>query len=365
MTETTESFRPALYYPYIHIRSEDWLKATLLCVPVVKRLIPENYDPEDTGDIAPYAKIAGPYGELLQRVPAYSAAADQAQQELFSKIRDDLDTIKEAYGRAKAPPVDEYWIHDAKFSGSLLGYLEDEGLAWKSADPNAYGQRNWYALHPILGKAVMTCIGLSTARDSDLDIVTADGKYHEALLTTDEDDIFDALLRQRRLQKLTADSEARRDLGQLVIAFAGINLKALPPDRIPELQASKRFAAFGNLLRRSASTIDKNTDEATYNRELKAEAEEIVDAWRDAVNETSKDLREAVFESVVLGSEVVKTLVKGPEVYELIAVGGLGLWRVGDKVKRYVERRQKSNHFLSQISNAESEVLRLQFPLGL
>ena len=92
-----------------------------------------------------------------------------------------------------------------------------------------------------------------TARDSNLDIVTADGKYHEALLATDEDDIFDALLRQRRLQKLTADSEARRDLGQLVIALAGINLKALPPDRIPELQASKRFAAFGNLLRRSAT----------------------------------------------------------------------------------------------------------------
>jgi hypothetical protein len=87
MTERMESFRPALYYPYIHIRSEDWLKATLLCVPVVKRLIPENYDPEDTGDIAPYAKIAGPYGELLQRVPAYSVAADQAQQELLRALR--------------------------------------------------------------------------------------------------------------------------------------------------------------------------------------------------------------------------------------------------------------------------------------
>lgn len=94
MPKTTESFRPALYYSYIHIRSEDWLKATLLCVPVVKRLIRESYDPEDTGDIAPYSKIAGPYGELLQRAPAYNVAADQAQQELFSKIRDNLDTIK-------------------------------------------------------------------------------------------------------------------------------------------------------------------------------------------------------------------------------------------------------------------------------
>jgi hypothetical protein len=200
MTETMEGFRPALYYPYIHIRSEDWLKATLLCVPVVKRLIPDNYDPEDTGNIAPYAKIAGPYGALLQRVPAYSVAADQAQQELFGKIRGSLATIQEAYGRARAPAIDEYLIHDAKFSGSLLAYLEDEGLAWKSVNPNAYGQRNWYALHPTLGKAVMTCIGL---------------------------------------------------------------------------------------------------------------------------------------------------------------------WRVGGKVKRYVQRRQKSNHFLSQISYTESEVLRLQFPLGL
>jgi hypothetical protein len=29
--------RPVLYYPYIHIRSEHWLKATLLCVPTSAR----------------------------------------------------------------------------------------------------------------------------------------------------------------------------------------------------------------------------------------------------------------------------------------------------------------------------------------
>jgi len=365
MTQTTEGFRAALYYPYIHIRSEDWLKATLLCVPVVKRMIPDDYHPEDTGDIAPYERIAGPYGKLLQRVPAYSAAAEQAQQDLLNRIHGDLDAIKNAYGRAKAPEVDEYWIHDAKFSGSLLRYLEDEGLAWKSTYPNAYGQRNWYALHPTLGKAVMTCIGLSTARDSNLDIVTASGKYHEALLTTEEGDIFGALLRQHKTQKGTADTEARRDLGQLVIALAGIKLKALPPDRIPELQASQKFALFGHLLRKSASTIDKNTDEATYHRQLKAEANDIVDAWRDAINETSKGLRETVFESVVFTSEAVKALVKGPEVSDLIIVGGFGLWRVRDKVKRYIENRQRSNHFLSEIKGAESEILQLQFPLGL
>jgi len=64
-----------------------------------------------------------------------------------------------------------------------------------------------------------------------------------------------------------------------VIALAGINLKALPPDRIPELQTSKKFAAFGNLLRRSASTIDKNTDRLQYDRHSRL-SEEIVRWWR-------------------------------------------------------------------------------------
>jgi hypothetical protein len=41
--------RPALYYPYIHVRTEDelWLKATLLLHPSVIRMVPRDYAPED------------------------------------------------------------------------------------------------------------------------------------------------------------------------------------------------------------------------------------------------------------------------------------------------------------------------------
>ena len=41
----------ALCYPYIHIRDEHWLKATLLCTPTVKRIVPLKYTPEDTAAI--------------------------------------------------------------------------------------------------------------------------------------------------------------------------------------------------------------------------------------------------------------------------------------------------------------------------
>jgi hypothetical protein len=61
--------RPALYYPYIHIRSEHRLKATLLCAPAVKRIVPETYQPEDSFQIAKYTQIIGPYGALLQPCP--------------------------------------------------------------------------------------------------------------------------------------------------------------------------------------------------------------------------------------------------------------------------------------------------------
>ena len=69
----------ALYYPYIHIRSVSWLKATLLCVPAVKRIVPEDYAPEDDSAILPYVRISGPNGPLLQAVPAATAGAMAAQ----------------------------------------------------------------------------------------------------------------------------------------------------------------------------------------------------------------------------------------------------------------------------------------------
>jgi hypothetical protein len=76
------SVHAALYYPYIHIRSEHWLKATLLYAPAVKRIVPEQYMPEDHPSILRYSKIFGTHGALLQAVPADSPAANDAQQHL-------------------------------------------------------------------------------------------------------------------------------------------------------------------------------------------------------------------------------------------------------------------------------------------
>jgi hypothetical protein len=364
MAQADNNFRPALYYPYVHIRDERWLKATLLCVPVVKRMVPDTYTPEDERKIVPYTGLEGPYGPLLQNVPAYTPTADRAQQELLRNIKENAPLIKRRYSRLQAQDADRYWIHDAKFAGSLLRYLEENHLAWRSSHPNEYGHRNWYALHPALGKAIMTTIGLSIAREQNFDIVTADGKYHEALLATDDDAIFNRLLRPLAKNEEISAPQTRRDLGELVIAFAGVNLKALLPEHIPELQTSKHFKAFQRTLRVSASSIDRDTDSEEYERQLQEEPEKIVTAWQDVNNDVSKELREVLFDGIAL-AETVRAAAAKPGLSELVIAGGIGLWRLATKVGQYAKHRRSSHHFLTQIHKAQTDVLQIQYPLGI
>src|SRR5260370_12774593 len=101
--------RPALYYPYIHIRSEHWLKGTLLCVPTVKRIVPEGYVPEDLPLIRKYAEIEGPNGALLQAVPASSQATNDAQLRLLENLREHEAQIHPKYARQTSPQPAPDW----------------------------------------------------------------------------------------------------------------------------------------------------------------------------------------------------------------------------------------------------------------
>jgi hypothetical protein len=62
-------YRDALYYPFIHITDVNWLKATLLCFPGVRRMVPQSYVPTDSDAVREFCDVEGPRGEpLLTRV---------------------------------------------------------------------------------------------------------------------------------------------------------------------------------------------------------------------------------------------------------------------------------------------------------
>jgi len=364
------SSRPALYYPYIHIRSERWLKATLLCAPTVKRIVPETYDPEDSQEIAKYTKIAGPHGLLLQAMPAYSNAADQAQMRMLRQIEQHLSDIRDKYGREKAPLRDEYWIHDAKFSETLLRFLIDHNLAWPSGDPHdrTYGQRTWYALHPVLGSAVMTTLGLSIAQEQHYDVVTPSSEFHETLLSTKEEGIFAALLNP--LPSISPTSAQRRnDLGQLVVSLTGVNYQALRPEDIPEIQASKHFAAFQKMIRQTAYTINPDLDAEEYKENLTDAAGKIIDAWHATQRDVGSGIRKALSASAyTLSGSALTTYLTHADVQHALVGAGVGIGvrflETGvDLVRRW--RKPRPYQYLSEIVEAQNEMLRLTFPLGL
>ena len=110
----------------------------------------------------------------------------------------------------------------------------------------------------------MPTLGLSIARDQRYDIVTADGDYHEALLATKEEAIFETILNDSIGGETATKAQTRHELGQLVITLSGVKFDALLPDRIPELQASPHFQSFQRLLRTAASTIDESEDYREY-----------------------------------------------------------------------------------------------------
>ncbi len=238
--------QPALYYPYIHIRDEAWLKGTLLFTASVTRIVPEEYIPQDTEDIRIYTAIDGANGRLLQAVPAESRAARAAQRLLLEQLDQNIEYITKKFSRKQARRKEPYRIHAAKFNEELLDYLLERQLAWSDVDENATGHftRYAHALHPTLGSAIMTTLGLSIARERAYDIVTPSADAHAALLATNEESVFETLINGSRRASAIPPQQARNDLAQMVVTLTGLNFRALRPQDIPKLQESPHLRAF-------------------------------------------------------------------------------------------------------------------------
>src|SRR5215472_13681041 len=125
--------RDALYYPYIHIKDVNWLKATLLCFPNVRRMIPIDYVPDDADEIKEFCDLAGPRGQpLLTRVDLFGPAAVQSETVLLQKLQQNDATIRSQYSKRRTieqygASADDFRVHDEKVIDCLYDYLTDGG----------------------------------------------------------------------------------------------------------------------------------------------------------------------------------------------------------------------------------------------
>ena len=200
--------RDALYYPYIHITDANWLKATLLCFPNVRRMVPAGYTPSDSDEIREFCQTAGPRGEpLLTNVNLFSNAATEAEKDLLDKLEKNDTFIRERYSKRKTvkelgPDAGQFRLHDEKIVQKLYSYLiganDEDSLAWWTQHPDdrsgRHGPGHWLALHPTLGNAILAVKAIAIAEDLGLDIVTNSSGVHHTVVSKKREDIFKELL---------------------------------------------------------------------------------------------------------------------------------------------------------------------------
>jgi hypothetical protein len=81
----------ALYYPYIHIRDIEWLKATLLIFNQVLRMTPVSGPQADDNPILPFLQWQGGREPMLAGANLWSVRAEAAQVELARRLRKDAN----------------------------------------------------------------------------------------------------------------------------------------------------------------------------------------------------------------------------------------------------------------------------------
>src|SRR3982750_2389700 len=88
------AFRHALYYPYIHIRDENWLKGTLLGFQQVRRIVPNQFTLKDKAITKRYAELKGADGKpLLQPVLIDSHQVRESQAWLRTRLLERIDQL--------------------------------------------------------------------------------------------------------------------------------------------------------------------------------------------------------------------------------------------------------------------------------
>lgn len=205
-----------LNYPYIRVRSVDWLKRTLLIFPHVVRMTPEIGAPTDDPEILAFTSIMNGRYPSLRAAALHSEHVHHAQLSLILELRSRLDQDRNGflvrYGREAAASLNAsltgqnltlwerrlsaratFQIHRYKLFDELTAFLSTEKLAWPPDMSTAEGP-DYLEMHPGLGEAVMATLATACAENEGLEVVTEFPRLHSKLIGVPRERILTACL---------------------------------------------------------------------------------------------------------------------------------------------------------------------------
>jgi hypothetical protein len=213
----------ALYYPYIHLGDEHWLKVAALYYESLARIVPYGYPTADSAFVkaldakTAFIKNITPRQEIMEIQDGFLAfarehlASPEARETVWSKLDGQL------------PPVIAV-LHRNKFEAAVLGELIELGLA---SEPNDW-DAEWYPLDPLTAVLYMTFLANRVAERRGLPVVTDDPTLQPLLRAFQSDS--------------SRDSDAAYALASLVIETEiPVNLDQISVNQIVEFRESSEL----------------------------------------------------------------------------------------------------------------------------
>ena len=352
--------RYALYYPWIHIRDENWLKGAILGFQKVRRIVPNKFTVADQAITNAYAKLEGPAGPLLDSLFVDAPEIYQSQLRLREKIKSNLHDLSSKYAEALVPPEwqggpQAFQMHKGKFlDQELLELLRSNHLVWHSREPIEHDAYDWLTMHPKLGAALMSVLALAVARVKGLSVLTPSPETHQQLLANQEEEVFERLLDMPApAGKGEPAGVTVEELSHVVITM-GFDLTRLTPEQICELlKEGKDFRAFRASVAGFAGRIPPGLDEEEKRKRLKQEAQAILEEWDGYTTRLPPFAKEALVDAALdklpekaleIGAEATAATVLGalPGLVVAIAVSaGTKMLRKHDTPLRFLSRVNK------------------------
>ncbi len=350
----------ALYYPYIRIRNIDWLKSTLLCFPQVRRMVPDFYVVQDSEEIRPFLAEEGPHGPLLtasatlnspvvrSAVLRLTSWTDQHRAELGARYSQ-LETEQ------RYAPDELFQIHARKISVGLLELLEHENLGWHvRSGPD---RDEWLAMHPRLGRAIMSIVARTIAEYDGLSIVTPSADSHYRIGSQTEQEILDTLLSDS-VARAPDPSQVVDELVEIVLVST-FEFRKLTAAQIGEmLREHQDLHTFKQKVAEFAAMVPTIPNPKERKQRLEQLAETIRGDWQHQRRTMPRYALDALFEAADVNLPAYLPLLVASASSELstFAFGGLFLAMITHKAAKifgtYRSHANTPYRFLTRLHEA-------------
>ncbi|MCP4985131.1 MAG: hypothetical protein GY928_03385 [Colwellia sp.] len=169
-------FGHALYYPYIHIQNEKWLKTSALYYDKLSRIVPEQFVTHDNDIVKQLIEEEGFITDITPGIQVDDIAKDFlefAKEKLAHK--NNRKKIVAKIGK-KIPSKSNYKIHMCKMGILLRRELPKLCLAKRLSRLSSHNS-GWFHLEPVTGALYMAHLANKIAEERGLPIVTDDSAY--------------------------------------------------------------------------------------------------------------------------------------------------------------------------------------------